>query len=75
MQNPVFYGAFLAISWIKPRSVVTNYSECVWDQMAYRDVYVTRSQIQRIVGLCSHYSLFALWVFQTVQTPGIFHDT
>ena len=24
MQNPVFYGAFLAISRIKPRSVVTK---------------------------------------------------
>ena len=29
MQNPVFYGAFLAISWIKPRSVVTNFIECM----------------------------------------------
>ncbi len=27
MQNPVFYGAFLAISWIRPRSAITNYSE------------------------------------------------
>ena len=26
MQDPVFYGALLAISLIKPRSVVTNYS-------------------------------------------------
>ena len=44
MQNPVFYGAFLAISWIKPRSVVTNYSECMRSNSAYRDTYVTRSQ-------------------------------
>ena len=43
MQNPVFYGAFLAISWIKPRSVVTNYSECMRSNSAYRDSYVTRS--------------------------------
>ena len=36
MQNPVFYGAFLEISWIKPRSVVTNYSECMRSNSAYR---------------------------------------
>ena len=48
MQNPVFYGAFLAISWIKPRSVVTNYSECMRSNSAYRDAYVTRSQTQSV---------------------------
>ena len=51
MQNPVFYGAFLAISWIKPRSVVTNYSECMRSNSAYRDAYVTRSQTQSLVCL------------------------
>ena len=48
MQNPVFYGAFLAISWVKPRSVVTNYSECMRSNGAYRDAYVTRSQTQSL---------------------------
>ena len=51
MQNPVFYGAFLAIIWIKPRSVVTNYSECMRSNGAYRDAYVTRSQTQSLVCL------------------------
>ena len=51
MQNPVFYGAFLAISWIKPRSVVTNYSECMRSNSAYRDAYVTWSQTQSLVCL------------------------
>ena len=49
MQNPVFYGAFLTISRIKPKSVVTNYSECVRSNSAYRDAYVTRSQTQSLV--------------------------
>ena len=51
MQNPVFYGAFLGISWIKPRAVVTNYSECMRSDSAYRDAYVTRSQTQSLVCL------------------------
>ena len=51
MQNPVFYGAFLAISWIKPRSVVTNYSECMRSNSAYQDAYVTWSQTQSLVCL------------------------
>ena len=42
------------ISWIKPRSVVTNYSECLRLNSAYRDTYVTRSQTQ---------SLVCLWVY------------
>ena len=29
MQNPVYYGAFLVISWINARSAVTNYSKCI----------------------------------------------
>ena len=58
MQNPVFYGAFLAISWIKPRSVVTNYSECMRSNSAYRDAYVTRSQTQ---------SLVCLWLCKDMQ--------
>ena len=52
MQNPVFYEAFLAISWIKPRSVVTNYSECMRSNSVYRDSYVTRSQTLSLVCLC-----------------------
>ena len=51
MQNPLFYEAFLAISWIKLRSVVTNYSECMRSNSAYRDAYVTRSQTQSHVCL------------------------
>ena len=63
MQNPVFYGAFLAISWIKPRSVVTNYSECMRSNSAYRDAYVTRSQTQ---------SLVCLWIFYQKRTSSLF---
>ena len=60
MQNPVFYGAFLAISWIKPRSVVTNYSECMRSNSAYRryrDAYATRSQTQSLVCLWFEYAV------------------
>ena len=51
-----FYGAFLAImiSWINPRSIVTNLNtENVWDQIACR-AHVTRPQTQRMVCLWPH---------------------
>ena len=39
MQNPVFYWAFIVISWINPRSAITNYTK------GMRSVaYVTRPQ-------------------------------
>ena len=50
----VFYAAFLTISWLKPRSIVTNYSGCIKSNSAYRDAYITRPQTQGIVCLCSN---------------------
>ncbi len=60
MRNSVFYGAFLTISWLKRRSIVKNYSECMGSNSAHRDAYVTRPQTQRLVCLWFWFAFSAI---------------
>ena len=54
MQNSVFYGAFLAISWINPRLTVTNYRKCMRSNSSRRTAGTSRGLKHRGWSACGH---------------------
>ncbi len=59
MQNSVLYRAFLTISWLKPRSIVTNYSERMI-YSAYTVTVTSRSLKNRGLSACAVAAIF--WI-------------
>ena len=86
-KNPVFYGTFLAIRWINPRSAVANYRKCMRSNGVSRVRHATSNTEDGlpVVGLVKKMaaasSRFSVWeegldnLFVKFWTPYIYRKT